>query len=106
MMTPCVHQVTQLNFGCGLIAGMSAAAITTPVDVVYVKTVTSKSRRCATPDNTLALSILVGFEYHCHMLPILPTYEPEAVFCCNLGIPSVLCNLYIKKKVLLVFFVG
>jgi len=34
----------KLNFGCGLTAGAVASALTTPVDVVYVKTVTSKSR--------------------------------------------------------------
>lgn len=34
----------KLNFVCGLTAGAVASALTTPVDVIYVKTVTSKSR--------------------------------------------------------------
>jgi solute carrier family 25, member 39/40 len=43
-----VHQLLQLNFCAGITAGMLASAVTTPVDVVYVKTVTSVRRRTPT----------------------------------------------------------
>jgi len=38
-------QLMALNFGCGLTSAVVAATVTTPVDVVYVKTVTSKHEK-------------------------------------------------------------
>ena len=43
-----VSQLIQLNFFSGIAAGMLASAVTHPVDVVYVKTVTSARRRAPT----------------------------------------------------------